>query len=127
MSDTYQPIIGSDEEFGLAPTSTKNMEALNKLQLRAPFFSDREQIAQNYGYDNVEEAMEDMGAGALSPPRFWEQAALVIFEGLDEIDDDQGVDFAEARRAVGKFNMAGNEEYAELMNGLLDSETTRSN
>lgn len=120
MSD-YQPVVGSDDDYELAPTSTKNMEALDKLRMRAPFLNDRDDIARNYGYEDAEEAQEDLGE-VLSPPRFWEEAAFVVFKDLEGAED---IDFAEVRRAVGNFTFAGNEQFAELMSGLNGLVNTR--
>ena len=125
-----RPLLKENAGYPLAPTSTRNMERLDALKLRAPCVGEQERkrIAQNYGYTSdgegdVEAAMEDFGyekpGDILSPPRFWEQVVPIIFEGLDEGDVREGeIDFAVVRRELTNFTMAGNEQMSELMDGL---------
>lgn len=118
MSDTYQPVVGDDTEYMLANTSTAAMEAIDRLQVRAPFAGEniRQQKAENYGYEDPEAMLDDMADGMVSPPQFWEEAATVLFDGLDTVPDG-GVDYAEVRRAFAVFTNAGNEQLSELING----------
>lgn len=122
MSDTYQPIPGSDEEYELATTSTPNLSALDRLQLRAPCAGKqaRERIATDYCCDDVGDAIEQYCEkdDLLPRPRFWEEAAKVIFKDLTDKDVEEGVDFAEVRRALGNFTNAGNKQLSEQLSGL---------
>lgn len=130
--DTFQPVAEDSTEYELAPTSTKNMEALDRLKLRAPCVGEeqRRQIAENYGCDDVGEAMERYCEDdtLLSPPRFWEEAAKVVVRDLTDKDvEEGGIDFAEARRAVANFSNAGNEELLELLSGIGASFDSKMN
>lgn len=124
MSEQPRPFVGKDKGYPLAPTSTGRMEDLSKVKLRAPCVGEqeRQRVAQNWGFDSVDDALEGFGfdqGDILSPPRFYETVATVIFRGIDQSDIEQGqIDFAEVRRGLADFTQAGNEEAMELLNGL---------
>jgi len=120
MSDTYEPLIDSADSFKVATTSSKALQALDELVLRAPMrgTQEREQVAENYGHESLDEALEAFGYGPedmLTPPEFYREAATVVFDSVSEADVEGGVDVGEVRKGILDFSRAGQPDLSELM------------
>jgi hypothetical protein len=120
MSDTYKPFINSGDSFKVATTSSKALQALDELILRAPMrgTQEREQVAENYGHESIDEALEAFGYDSddmLTPPEFFQEAATVVFDGVSEADVEGGVDVGEVRKGILDFSRAGQPDLSELM------------
>jgi hypothetical protein len=120
MSDTYEPLIDSADSFKVATTSSKALQALDELVLRAPMrgTQEREQVAENYGHESLDEALEAFGYGPkdmLTPPEFYREAATVVFDSVSEADVEGGVDVGEVRKGIVDFSTAGQPDLSELM------------
>jgi len=120
MSDTYEPLIDSADSFKVATTSSKALQALDELMLRAPMrgTQERKQVAENYGHESIDEALEAFGYGPedmLTPPEFYREAATVVFDSVSEADVEGGVDVGEVRKGIVDFSTAGQPDLSELM------------
>jgi hypothetical protein len=117
---TYQPFLDSEQKCEVATTSSQALQALDELMLRAPMrgTQERKQVAENYGHESIDEALEAFGYGSdemLTPPEFYREAATVVFENVSEADVEGGVDVGEVRRGIMDFSSAGQPDLSELM------------
>ena len=117
---TYQPLLNSEQKCEIATTSSQALQALDELVLRAPMrgTQERKQVAENYGHESTDEALEAFGYDSddmLTPPEFFQEAATLVFDGVSEVDVEDGVDVGEVRRGIMDFSSAGQPDLSELM------------
>jgi hypothetical protein len=113
----YSPVVGSEQQYSLAPRSAKNVRALRELQVKTSFYSDRERyelMKEMLWTDRYEEKERETEEGTeiatfeiddpeLSSLDFLDRVAELLFPRAEFEADMSNVDYEVIQEALADF------------------------